>query len=106
MKLLAVFLAVVTLFLSVSPCCGNDNQAITNGADDHCEHTDDEREPCGEEGLCSPFYACGSCSGFTLSQSAMAIPLGEPLRNVVPAMYREFTPKDVFFLSFKPPRII
>jgi hypothetical protein len=106
MKLPALILALITLILSVSPCCGDDDHCAGNSSIDECEHSDKEREPCDEQGLCSPFYSCGSCTGFALSQAAIHVPFNEMHRNIIPIVYRESLPKEVFFLSFKPPQVI
>lgn len=58
-KVLTVILALLVVVLSVAPCCVNDNctnEEVTAGQRD--SHKKDVE-------LCSPFYSCSSCIGFT-----------------------------------------
>jgi hypothetical protein len=76
MKFLSIFLAVLTLSLSSSPCCVPDLsihelEAVSSVEESSCCATHDEESE-GEESEagcnnCSPFYTCGMCSGCTLS---------------------------------------
>ena len=66
MKLLAFFLALLTLLLSMTPCCdGEDSHCLEETAIGCTEHADtDEDDTHQDQQPTSPFYACGSCLGF------------------------------------------
>ncbi|MCC9166359.1 DUF6660 family protein [Pontibacter harenae] len=61
MKVLTVILAILVVALSVSPCCltenCSDDEVKTEGTDNHAKDVD----------VCSPFYSCSACIGFTVS---------------------------------------
>lgn len=104
MRVLAVILSFLTLFLSSYPCC----QEADSCADVFLIGESDEgadESPHENEAPCSPFYACGRCPGFTLNQERVVdIYVIEPeiKTNLVP--YLEFVPKEVYFHFLKPPR--
>lgn len=62
MKILVLSFALLTLFLSSSPCC-TEEDTCGEKAEINCQdHSDDEEHQ--SELPCSPFYSCGTCSGF------------------------------------------
>jgi hypothetical protein len=74
-----MFMVMLVLGLSMAPCCtpvignGSDQNKQVNAGSDCC------KSDCGKEnqnaddplpsentcGTCSPFYTCGSCTGYT-----------------------------------------
>ena len=68
-KVLAFFLALLTLLLSMTPCCdGEDSNCMEEIAIECTEHTDTEEGNAHHDQPTSPFYACGSCLGFVNQQ--------------------------------------
>jgi hypothetical protein len=84
MKFLSVILVVMVMGLSMAPCCtpvvkeiaGSVSQA--EGGADCC--TPGKKDPGDQEsqddpcGVCSPFYTCGTCTGFTFHELKFYIP--------------------------------
>jgi len=61
MKFASFVLAVMVLMLSVAPCCKN-NCCIDDKTEQKAAPQDNNCK-----GNCSPFFACGSCSGFSIN---------------------------------------
>ncbi|WP_414693525.1 DUF6660 family protein [Pedobacter sp.] len=61
MKLVSFVLAILVLVLSAAPCCKN-NCCID---DKTAQKTSSHDNNCN--GNCSPFFACGNCSGFSIN---------------------------------------
>ncbi|MUP43462.1 hypothetical protein [Christiangramia aestuarii] len=66
MKLIVLFISFLVLSLSSFPCCflgeigenANCNEDHNNTEDDH-----------SGDGACSPFFNCGSCTGFAIKEN-------------------------------------
>ncbi|WP_266203326.1 DUF6660 family protein [Pontibacter kalidii] len=98
MKVVTVILALLTLVLSVSPCCISDNCA-TEVKTEQADHPEDAAD------ACSPFYSCSSCIGFTLADTtAETASLITPTHN----LFAEFGQRHIpqFYHSiWQPPRL-
>jgi hypothetical protein len=57
-KWLSIFLLIITVAGTIIPCCALDDCC----ADRNSSSTNHEKH--GDEGTCSPFFACTTCSGF------------------------------------------
>ena len=102
LKVLSFIFAFYLLACSTIPCCalgycGNDvkkGKSLTSGkTDDDCK------------GNCSPFFSCGSCSGFTVNPQEFTI---APVVICEQITYSEFyiTPYSDYFPSFwQPPKL-
>lgn len=101
MKVLILLLIGLTLYLSATPCCTED---FANSAEDHsCEETSDcENIPCDEP--CSPFYTCGSCTGFLVLELEAYFLLQEEVPCAVINSKFNFYRENYHSTSFKPPR--
>jgi hypothetical protein len=66
MKWLILFLSFVVMAGSFMPCCPLDNyqEEITSG-----------KQQGHEKGMCSPFFACGSCAGFVQLAKHVSVPV-------------------------------
>ncbi len=105
MKFTALLLAFATLVLSLSPCCVEENACVEK-AEIECSEHHDEKKSNKERHSCSPFYACGTCIGFTSGSIAfefIVVPHKENLQN---SFYAFFTSKGFDFQPLKPPRRI
>ncbi|MCP9200825.1 hypothetical protein MKO06_12970 [Gramella sp. GC03-9] len=65
MKFLVLFITFLVLSLSILPCCflediSNNSLCIDSPTNNEDDHTSEEP--------CSPFFNCGSCSGFALQE--------------------------------------
>ena len=70
MKVLALFLALITLLLSMTPCCDEDSHCMEETATECAEHSDTDQDDADHDRPSSPFYACGSCFGFVYQQAS------------------------------------
>ncbi len=61
MKVLAAFLGIFCLLVSVYPCC-IDNDCDADSVENIAENEENQQDD--DCGLCSPFISCGSCTGF------------------------------------------
>jgi hypothetical protein len=65
MKLISILLATLILSFSAIPCCeaeDNCQEEILSNSSESTHHSGSE-----ESNLpCSPFYSCGTCTGFSL----------------------------------------
>lgn len=60
-KLFALLLSTIVLTLTSVPCCALEN----NEADHYVQENSQNDDDCYEN--CSPFYTCGTCVGFTIT---------------------------------------
>lgn len=65
MKIFATILSFIILFLSTVPCSAYAKHSECS-LEKNCEKNSHD---CGNDcnGKCSPFYSCGSCTGFTIN---------------------------------------
>jgi len=75
MKFGGFILALMVLALSLSPCCG-----ISDGCDDQTEQGSDSHNKCCTAN-CSPFFACGSCSGFSVNSQSTDLIVSLPFSS-------------------------
>lgn len=68
MKVLALLLALMTLLLSMTPCCSGESHCQEETARECAEHHEEDQQMPDAESPCSPFYTCGSCFGFVYQQ--------------------------------------
>ena len=73
MKVLALLLALMTLLLSVTPCCDGESHCMEEMATECAEHSDAGHDTPDPDPPSSPFYACGSCLGFVYQQTPSLI---------------------------------
>ncbi|MBF8962159.1 hypothetical protein I0P70_02780 [Pontibacter sp. FD36] len=84
--------------LSVSPCCITDNCAT----EVKTEKTDSNED---EADVCSPFYSCSSCIGFTLTCfTAEPVSLSTPSHNLFTEYRQEFFHK-YYHSIWQPPKL-
>ncbi len=103
MKVLLGCLALLALLLSVTPCCGftcEEEHTVCNNEQEDAKNQDD----CDN---CSPFYVCGSCTGFTFPKlfTVKITPTLHSPRNIIVSpsllLVATFTHK-----LLKPPRFL
>ena len=99
-KIIAFILAAYVLCCSIIPCCVDDKCAdeMTNTAQGHQQDDD-----C--KGNCSPFFACGSCAGFSVDvQSFELTPVVLDDRSTYSAFY--ICSHSEYFPNFwQPPKL-
>ncbi|WP_317125610.1 DUF6660 family protein [Rufibacter latericius] len=99
MKAFAIILALLVFTLSVSPCCATDNCA------DEVANTEQKDTRSDDSGLCSPFYTCAACLGFTLpglayEPSILLIPTLNYPAGVKLGVFSQFPPS-----IWQPPKV-
>ena len=87
--------------MSAVPCC---SETAANNVDHQtCEETTGcDNIPCDEP--CSPFYACGSCTGFSVQEVEAFTFIQQPFINQKIVSIIPFQRGDYQSPSFKPPR--
>ena len=103
MKYWILYMAMITLFAATVPCCGLMDlcsEDVSQSSDSHQE----EHNTCNN---CSPFYACGSCSGCILPSQTVAqertIPLATEKKEIT--HFKTITPFRILKCLWKPPRL-
>jgi hypothetical protein len=106
MKVITVILSFLTILLSTYPCCEDKGSCSDVSTIDYCGSESSQEVPHGKDGPCSPFYNCGRCLGFTITYKTLALDSLEIEIETLPIPYIDILPKEVYFYSLKPPRII
>lgn len=113
MKLLAICMMTLVIGLSLVPCCtpiaSIVEQNFTSGSDDCCQHEADESKDAQKKesgcDTCSPFFSCGSCTGFTFQPSFSPL---SPLNLPTKVSYSSFELQlhsEYFETKWQPPKI-
>jgi len=103
MKILCFILSLQVFYLSIAPCCWDDNCNDEIKTEQTENHSNDQQEDgCN---ACSPFLTCGTCSGFIFSN------LGVDLKEIFIyndkfVTFYKFQFADDFFANiWQPPKI-
>jgi hypothetical protein len=109
MKALSFILSIYFFLMAVMPCCGFESAAQEQDtcceqteAGGGCESDDSSEEPSCES--CSPFYTCGSCTGFIMpgETSFMTQASVEPIQA---SLYKSFPELEIPLNIWQPPKI-
>jgi hypothetical protein len=103
MKILCFILSLYVLFQIAVPCCSEDNcnEEMAIG------HTDSPQEH--EEGdcnTCSPFFTCGTCSGFVFTKWTFNFKEVSFLKDKLVPVYIFPFPPHSFDKIWQPPKWI
>lgn len=63
MKVLSVLMALFSFWLTAMPCCSSESSCDITEVNQETEFGTEE--DCEDHLPCSPFYSCGTCSGFS-----------------------------------------
>lgn len=101
MKTLCFILSLYVFFLTVAPCCSDDdcNDAIAESQ----SQTPKEEGDCN---ACSPFLDCGTCNGFVFTNLRIDIDEFPAIENQFVPVYKSQFPDDFFYKIWQPPKII
>jgi hypothetical protein len=106
-KIWVTLLSIIVLFLSTVPCSAYSKHSECN-VEKNCKN---DSHSCGNDcnGKCSPFYACGSCVGFTITQTSLLI--SEKLEFTTteilqPISYDKFVDSSFFCKIWQPPKFL
>jgi hypothetical protein len=98
-KIAIAILALLVTALSVIPCCafdGAEERACLN--DQHSEH----QHECS---VCSPFFSCATCPGFTISTPKYVLPDKPALPVKVLSLYSNYFASSYFSKFWQPPKL-
>lgn len=101
MKLVVFFMSFLVLCLSSYPCC----LLVEDGGNSLCmeNSSNSEDEPVGNE-ACSPFFNCGSCTGFAMQEYAEITFIQDELSFPVLFSYEDLFKSAYRNPDFKPPK--
>jgi hypothetical protein len=100
LKFIAFILALFVLSCSSIPCCAMDTYNSGIAKEKHPQEKDND---CN--GNCSPFFACGTCSGFSADVQEFRI---KPVLAMERASYSDFyicSHSEYFPYYWQPPKI-
>jgi hypothetical protein len=93
-------LAVMVAALSVIPCCAFDGTEEQKACVE-AEHAQHEHE-CS---VCSPFFSCSTCPGFTFATLKVALAVAVKMPSKVFNLYSEKFTSSYFNSFWQPPKI-
>ncbi len=115
MKFFCYCLALIVTGLSINPCCEPSiaieqakvchSEKVTKDrccSDNQDENSESEDNNCN---FCSPFFTCGTCSGFTNISQTISLQLFKVSLKQVHQDYEEKTLTDYFNKMWQPPKI-
>ncbi|MBN3520248.1 hypothetical protein JYB62_09555 [Algoriphagus lutimaris] len=80
MKVLSVLIALFSFWLTGMPCCSVENSCDTTEVNP--ESVFGSEEDCEDHLPCSPFYSCGTCTGFSTEKFSFTIlPISEEIKS-------------------------
>ena len=104
MKFFALIMAIYVFALAGYPCCENDN---CSGEKSKTEKSTslDNKIPNDDCGNCSPFFSCGTCSGFTFhSEQINTSPVVFEADNKA-SVYKSNFYSEYFGSIWQPPKL-
>ncbi|MES2389395.1 MAG: DUF6660 family protein [Bacteroidota bacterium] len=108
MKFLCLILSLLVVLLSVRPCCAEDNcMEDTIERAEQCSKSPNEGEHEKQCRDCSPFFSCGSCTGFIPAQPfTLTLQLQiEEVPFIIYTSYQQPDLKDVTLAIWQPPKL-
>jgi len=99
-KWFTLILALVVMVSSALPCCTIDDcckEVFTESSKQH---------PFEEKGPCSPFFACGSCSGFTTLTRSIQVAAPVITKTTHHQQAIDLFPSAYSSGFFQPPRVV
>jgi hypothetical protein len=104
MKFLCYLSAIIVLLLTAKPCCADNDCSIKNAVakSGPVKSSPQEKDCQG----CSPFFACGSCSGFTVTKAidhTLVLLPTIPVKHII--AYNKPNTEDVALSIWQPPQI-
>ena len=104
MKIWVTLLSIVVLFLSTVPCSAFSKHSECN-VEKNCKN---DSHDCECNGKCSPFYSCGTCIGFTITQTSVIISEKKEFATnemLGPIFYDKFVNSSFTCKIWQPPKI-
>lgn len=115
MRLLAIIMIFLVSGMSAVPCCppvvrAMDHTAQNDPADDCCSKEDKDHGSTASDNeskgctSCSPFFSCGSCSGFTMQSDSQVIAINSPF-TIVYSSFKMQVVSEYSEAKWQPPKI-
>lgn len=102
MKILCFILSLQVFYLSIVPCCWDDNCNDEIKTEQTENHSNDKQEDgCN---ACSPFLTCGTCSGFVFSKLVFYFNKAQFSKSKFIAIYEPQFADDFFAKIWQPPK--
>lgn len=101
MKLFILFISFLVLALSSFPCCVLEDIGENTLCVEAYSNTE-EGHP--DEGPCSPFFNCGSCTGFAIQQNSEITFIKDEVAVSNSATYQDLFNSAYQNPDFKPPK--
>lgn len=103
MKILCFILSLYILFLATVPCCSDDNCNDEIKTEQTSNHSQDHKD--SDCNTCSPFFTCGTCSGFVFTRSGVDFKEVPFIKGKFIAVYKSQFADDFFAKIWQPPKI-
>jgi len=98
-KVLCFILSLVVVLLTVKPCCADNDCSLTEKQ----QTGNSKNNDCAG---CSPFYACGSCTGFIAVKAYIIVTVPTAIKTSKPCfLYHQPNIKDVVLAIWQPPQL-
>ncbi|MBA4410873.1 MAG: hypothetical protein C0397_15795 [Odoribacter sp.] len=104
MKIICFILSLYVLSLSLAPCCSDDDNCCDEIKTEHTDnHSQDHND--SDCNTCSPFFTCGTCSGFVFTRSGFNFREVPFSKSKFVAVYKSQFANDFFVKIWQPPKI-
>jgi hypothetical protein len=101
--MLCFILSIYVFVLSTISCCSDDNCNDEIKTQQTSNHSQDQKDNCCN--ACSPFFACGSCSGFMFSNTEFSFLKIEVVQDKLGYVYDSNFIQDFVGKVWQPPKI-
>ncbi|WBL26566.1 DUF6660 family protein [Zunongwangia sp. HGR-M22] len=103
MKIVVLITSILVIILSIIPCCSfkidrNDEICVNS-----LETEEDDHNACDEP--CSPFFNCGSCTGFAIQQNLEINFIQDDVEIIDIISYQNSLTNSYQYSAFKPPKV-
>lgn len=112
MKVILVFMVLLALGMSLIPCCApemgdNKNIEVTSSCCSSCETNQGSDNSSNDNACksCSPFFTCGSCTGFTILMLSYSLQQFDRINSENSIAYQLHFDSEYNNSLFQPPRI-
>ena len=103
-KFICLLLSVYVIVLSTKPCCADFDCRSKEATSKQLNHNSPVKEK--ECPGCSPFFTCGTCVGFIVSQQlTLQLPVSATAKMPFTIFYKQPAIEKVFLSIWLPPKI-
>ncbi|MGF7079435.1 DUF6660 family protein [Mucilaginibacter sp. UYCu711] len=103
MKILYLILSFYVIMLAAKPCCADDCRAAAGSKKELAGNVPQREKECPG---CSPFFTCGSCVGFIISQPlSVQLPIVAVDPTGYGAVYQQPDLEEIALSIWQPPKL-